>query len=138
MDNTLIIFACVALAAAATLFVVLSIAAIRAMRDVQRVADSVHQVSSDLREFKVQLVPLVTETTRMVKKTEQTLERVDHNLELITKGTQTFADIAQDIRALERDLVSQVQQPLNDLTSVLSGALGRVSSMAKKFVDRWT
>lgn len=137
MDNTLITFTCIALAAATILFVVLAIVVVRAAQEVQRIADAVQQASADLSAFKAHVLPLVEDTARMVRKTEQTLVRVDANLDLIRKGTQTFADVAQDIRSLEQEVVERVRQPLSDLTAVLSGGIGKVSSLARKFMEKW-
>ncbi len=132
MDNTLVIFGSIALAAAAALFVILSIVALRAMKDITRMTSTLERVGLDISEIKTSVLPLISETTQMVRKTEQTIEQIDNSLQRISRGTQAFEKLATDIQSFEQELVGKIRVPVEDLLAAVSGGIKGLSSMLKR------
>lgn len=135
-DVVLIVFACIALGAAAFLFVVLTVAVRRFSGSVEQITEVVQKAGRDITEMKDHSVRLLSETTVFIQKSEKTLEKIDDNLLHISKGTEAFEQMANDIRTVQQDLLEKVQGPLADLAGFLSGTISGISGMLKNIFAR--
>lgn len=135
MDNTLVVFACIALGAAAVLFAVIAVAAVRSINEVRRISQSIAQVGADVTELKAHMVPLLHEATNVLRKSEHTLDKLDSNIESMGRGVKAFEQIATDVRSLEQDLLLQVREPLADVADVVSGTISKVTGFIKSALN---
>jgi ABC-type transporter Mla subunit MlaD len=137
MDSTLLIFSCLALASGAILCIVLAGVAIRALKEVGKLTATIEQLGADVRDIKAEVIPVLNETATMIRKTDQTLDHLDENLQRISRGTQTLENVAADVRAFEQDLLKKVQGPVDDMVTVLSGTVRGLATLVKKVLDRF-
>lgn len=136
MDQTLIIFGSVALGAVAVLCVTLAIVALRVGKNLERITVTMETMGNDVTQLRERAVPLIDEATTVMKRADDTLERIDNGIAQLSKGTEAFAAIVSDVRDLERDVVATVRGPLEDVASLLGGTVSKVTSFIKSFLDR--
>ena len=136
MDSTLTIFASVALAAAAVLFIVLAISAWQAVKNLNRMTETLEAVGSDVQDLKTKVVPVIEEAGGVLESTNHALAKIDTSLDQVNKGTQVFQQMAEDVRGLEQSLLEQVKPPLDNLGSVAASAVNGVSNLIKSLLNR--
>ena len=129
MDPTLLIFACIALGAAATFFVVVAIVAVKAGRDLDRITSVVESTRNDVAELKKAAIPVI-------EKAGTVLDRMETDLQQLSKGAASIAGIAEDVRQLEQSLLARVRPSLEDLASLVSGLAKGVTTFARNLLDR--
>ena len=136
MDQTLIIFSSIALGSVAALCITLVVVAIRAGKNLDRITTTLENVGSDVAQLRAQALPLIEEATAVMHRADATIARVDEGLAQINRGTEVYASIANDVRDLERDLVSKVKPSLEDFASLFSGTLRSVTGFVRGLLDR--
>ena len=124
------------LAAASVLCVVLAVAAIRAVNNMDRMTDALESVGRDVEDLKKQVEPVINEAGKVLQRTDDALKKIDTSLGQVNKGTQVFQQMAEDVRELEQDLVDRVRPPLQDLGSVAAGAIKGFTGLIKSLLDR--
>ncbi len=136
MDPTLLLFACIALGAAAVFFVVLAIVAMKAGRDLDRMTTVVEAMRADVGELKAATLPVITKAGEVLDETKDVLVRTENDLAKLSNGAAHLAGIAEDLRQLEQKLVARVQPSLEELASLVSGVAKGVTTFARKVLDR--
>ncbi|MCX6139964.1 MAG: hypothetical protein NTX15_03910 [Candidatus Kapabacteria bacterium] len=136
MDTTLLIFACLALGAAAVLFAVIAIVAVNAGKNLNRVTAVVELMQKDVHELRVSSTPVFEKAGRVLDQTERSIVKLESDLSKLSNGAQSLAGIAEDIRMLEQSLLARVRPSLEDLASLVSGVAKGVTTFARKLTDR--
>lgn len=123
MDQTLLIFSCVALAAVTTLCVTIAIVAVRAAGDLKSLTMNVVAIKSDVSDVKRSLIPVIDKAGRVMDDTHNAMHQVNKGLEALNSGTELFKSVASDIKELEKELVDRVRTPLMDVASLVAGTI---------------
>ena len=136
MDQTLLIFASIALAAIAALCISLVIVAFRASKNLDQMTQTLDSVGRDVSEMRAQTMPLLEEATSAMKRADAALEKVDKSIDQISQGATVIKNIAQDARDLEKAFIDRIQQPLDDLGSLAAGTVRGFTTFLKSLLDR--
>ncbi|MDZ4746676.1 MAG: hypothetical protein SGJ05_11845 [bacterium] len=136
MDPILLIFCVIALVAVTVLCVVATMWIIDLRKQVQRTVVIMDTAGRDVQEIKSKLLPVLDEAKTMLYHASNTFEQADIELEKIGQGADTFIAIAEDIRRFEQSVLSRIQGPLEDVTSVVNGAMKGISTFARKLFAR--
>jgi uncharacterized protein YoxC len=136
MDSTLLIFACVALGAVAVLCVTLAIVALQAGKNLGRLTTTMEAVGNDVSEIKSQAIPLIEKATTVMQRTDVAMTKLDGSLDNLENGARALRGIAEDTRKLEQEVLRRVQPALEDITSLVSGAVKGLSTFIRNVMDR--
>ena len=136
MDNTLIIFGSVALAALAVLCVTAAIMLVKAVKNLDRMTVTVESMGNDVNEIKSEVTPLLQRTTAVMEKADSAVNKIDESLDQLTFGTKAVRGIAEDTRKLEQELVERVRPALNDLTGLANSVVSGLTAFVRSIMDR--
>ena len=136
MDTTLLIFVCIALAAATILFVVCAQLALKTGNNFDRMTVVVELMQKDIHELKVAAKPVIEKAGIVLDQTQQTLGRLESDLAVLSSGAKSLAGIVEDVRELEQNLLARVRPSLEDLASIVSGVARGVTTFARKLAAR--
>lgn len=136
MDNILVIFGSVALGSLTVLCVTLTFVAVGARKDLARITITLEHVGSDVDLLKDRIVPLLEHTSSVLKITEVTLAKLDDDLDRFSRGAQLFESTAKEVKNLQVMVVDKIRTPLNDITSLFSGAIRGFTEFTKTILDK--
>lgn len=136
MDIILVIFSCIALGSLAALFVTLTFVAVAARKDLGRITFTLEQVGKDVSDLKGSALPILEQTSSVLKITEVTLAKLDDDLDRFSRGAQLFESAAREVKNLQVMVVDKIRTPLNDITSLFSGAIRGFSEFTKTILDK--
>jgi len=134
MDQTLLIFLCIALGAATVLFVVLAMVALRVGKDIDRITIVAEEIKRDVNDFTVKSRPMIEKAGLVLDQTRETVHRLNVDLEKLSVGIDNITGITHDIRLLEQNLLARVKPSLEDLASLVSGVARGVTVFARKLI----
>ncbi|NQW30396.1 MAG: hypothetical protein HQ472_07785 [Ignavibacteria bacterium] len=123
MDQTLLVFICVALGALTTLCITLALVAVRSAKELTKLAVYVEVIRTDIAEVKQSMVPVINKTGRVLDEVQGAMLRVNQGLEAVTVGTELFKSLATDVKDLEREFIERVKSPLLDVASLLASTI---------------
>ncbi len=136
MDPVLLVFLCAALVSLAVLCWILAVVAMRASRELQRIAGVTEGIHKNLDELKSAAIPVIERAGTVLEETSSVLQRVETDLDHLSRGASSFAQIAEDIRVLEQGLMARIRPSLEDAASLVSGVVKGVTTFARKLTDR--
>ena len=96
----------------------------------------VELIQRDVHELKVSAKPVIEKAGLVLDLTQQTLSRLESDLEVLSSGAKSIAGIAEDVRLLEQNLLARVKPSLEDLASIVSGVARGVTTFARKLTAR--
>lgn len=135
MDPVLLIFGCVALGAVTILCVAATVVLLRSRTHVERVVVSVEAMQTDVAQLQRQLEPVLERTADVLTDVQRIVENADKKLDQLSKGIETFASIAKDVKDIESMVIGKMRGPLEDITSIVAGAVRGVTAFTKKIVS---
>lgn len=136
MDNILVIFGCIALGSLTVLCVTLTFVAVGARKDLGKMTITMEHVGRDVGELKDRALPLFDQTSTVLRITEVTLEKLDDDLDRLSRGAQLFESAAREVKNLQTLVVDKIRAPINDITSLFSGAIRGFSEFTKTILDK--
>lgn len=135
MDSTLLIFACIALAALAVLCVAATIVLLNSRKQFERVVVTMENIQGDVTQIKGQLEPVLERSATVLSDVQRIVENADARLDQLSQGIETFSTIAKDVRDLEHMVVGKLRGPLEDIVGMVAGAVRGVTAFTKKIVN---
>ncbi|MBS1560402.1 MAG: hypothetical protein JSS89_02230 [Bacteroidetes bacterium] len=135
MDPVLLIFGCIALGAVTILCIAATVVLLRTRSHVERVVVSVESMQTDVAQLQQQLEPVLERTAIVLSDVQRIVENADKKLDQLSGGIETFASIAKDVKDLESMVIGKMRGPLEDITSLVAGAVRGVSAFTKKIVS---
>lgn len=137
MDNTLLLFACVALGAAAILFVVAAVVLWKVRAGVERSVASIEALTTDVHEIRIQLEPVMQKAMSSLTELDLTMQAAREPLRTVNRGAEVALSMMNDVKRLETDVVDAVRQPLKNTLDVVGSILSTVTQIGKGLADRF-
>lgn len=134
--DALIVLSCVALVAFAALCITLIVFALQAKKSMESITNNVQRIQGDVAELKTSAIPVLYETTEVLRTTRTAIIRIEEGAEALSKGAKTFAGIAEDIRAVEMKVLDKVQVPLNDVLNLTTGVVKGVTTFVRTLLNK--
>lgn len=137
MDNTLLIFACIALGAAAILFVVAAVVLWKVRAGVERSVTSIEALTTDVHEIRMQLEPVMAKAQTSLTELDLTLQAAREPLRTVNRSAEVALSMMNDVKRLETDVVDAVRQPLKNTLDVVGTVLSTVTQIGKGLAERF-
>lgn len=136
MNEILVIFGCIALGAVSVLCVTLTFVVVGAKKDLDRMTTTLETVGRDVSEIKNKAVPVFEKTMNVLSITEGTLDKLDDDLDRLSRGAQLFESAAKEVKNFQSMIVDKIRTPISDITSLFSGAIRGFSEFTKTLLDK--
>jgi len=135
MDPILLIFGCIALGAVTILCIAATVVLMRTPAHIERMVASIESMQKDVAHLQRQLEPVLERSATVLTEVQRIVENADKKLDQLSGGIETFASIAKDVKDLESMVLGKMRGPLEDITSLVAGAVRGVTAFTKKIVN---
>lgn len=137
MDNTLIVVAGIlALLSFTVLCIVAVVVLLHTRRQVDRMVLTAERSAADLHELRMRATPVLVRSEELLEQLHTTVQNADRQLDKLSRGADTFASIAQDVKDFEVGIMNRIRPSVEDVVSLVAGATKGATTFIRTLISK--
>ncbi len=133
METILTVFEIIALVAFTALCLALIYGVKQALHLFDKTSRSIDEATALMRNIEENITPVINTLNTTLKQTSETIEQVDKELKNASAIITHFRSVAERIDNLEQRLQQEVEQPLMQAASLISGISKAIIAFSETF-----